>query len=570
MNQGLPQDATTRKLRLLIVDDSEDDVFLIIYNLHQGSVNFEFTHVEKREELSRALQDGEWDVVITDHNMIGFTSQDALAIVRAVSPDLPVIVVSGDIHEDVAIGAMHLGAQDYVMKDNLARLVPVVLREARQHESRKVHQQMEESYRFLRYHDNLTNLVNRQEFENRINQTLEQARQDRETHVLMFLDLDQFKVVNETCGHTAGDELLVKITKTLKTFMRERDTLARLGGDEFGILLNGCNKPAALSLAQQIKEGIRESRFVWQGKTFEITVSIGVVEINEHVSDSHELLSCADIACYAAKDRGRDTVVWFSPDDEEYNKRKSDMQWAPRIREAIAQNRFVLFHQPMAPLGRHQGLHTEFLLRLRGDDQGLIPPGVFMPAAERYNLMPLIDRWVVRQVFDYLHRTGRGGAHEGTYFINLSGTTLSDRSFFDDVRQLQARLGIRPERICFEITETAAIDNLYDTVEFINEIRQIGFKFALDDFGVGLSSFTYLKTLPADYLKIDGSFVLNMLQNTIDRGIVESCNTIAHAAGLTTIAEFVENDAITVALKQIGVDFAQGYGIAKPGPLSDV
>ncbi|MBK8970481.1 MAG: EAL domain-containing protein [Hahellaceae bacterium] len=570
MNQGLPQDATKRKLRLLIVDDSEDDVFLIIYNLHQGSVDFEFTHVEKREELSRALQDGEWDVVITDHNMIGFTSQDALAIVRAVSPDLPVIVVSGDIREDVAIGAMHLGAQDYVMKDNLARLVPVVLREARQHESRKAHQQMEESYRFLRYHDNLTNLVNRQEFENRINQTLEQARQDRETHVLMFLDLDQFKVVNETCGHTAGDELLVKITKTLKTFMRERDTLARLGGDEFGILLNGCNKPAALSLAQQIKEGIRESRFVWQGKTFEITVSIGVVEINEHVSDSHELLSCADIACYAAKDRGRDTVVWFSPDDEEYNKRKSDMQWAPRIREAIAQNRFVLFHQPMAPLGRHQGLHTEFLLRLRGDDQGLIPPGAFMPAAERYNLMPLIDRWVVRQVFDYLHRTGRGGAHEGTYFINLSGTTLSDRSFFDDVRQLQARLGIRPERICFEITETAAIDNLYDTVEFINEIRQIGFKFALDDFGVGLSSFTYLKTLPADYLKIDGSFVLNMLQNTIDRGIVESCNTIAHAAGLTTIAEFVENDAITVALKQIGVDFAQGYGIAKPGPLSDV
>lgn len=341
MNQGLPQDATTRKLRLLIVDDSEDDVFLIIYNLHQGSVDFEFTHVEKREELSRALQDGEWDVVITDHNMIGFTSQDALAVVRAVSPDLPVIVVSGDIREDVAIGAMHLGAQDYVMKDNLARLVPVVLREARQHESRKAHQQMEESYRFLRYHDNLTNLVNRQEFENRINQTLEQARQDRETHVLMFLDLDQFKVVNETCGHTAGDELLVKVTKTLKTFMRERDTLARLGGDEFGILLNGCNKPAAMSLAQHIKEGIRESRFVWQGKTFEITVSIGVVEINEHVSDSHELLSCADIACYAAKDRGRDTVVWFSPDDEEYNKRKSDMQWAPRIREAIAQNRFV-------------------------------------------------------------------------------------------------------------------------------------------------------------------------------------------------------------------------------------
>lgn len=569
MSQGMALPQVDRKLRILIVDDSEDDVFLIIYTLHQGSLEFEFTHAEKREEFAAALKEGDWDIVITDHNMIGFSSQEALSIVREFSADLPVIVVSGDIREEVAIDAMHLGAQDYVMKDNLARLVPVVVRETRQYENRRAHRQVEESYRFLRHHDNLTTLVNRQEFESRINATLEQSHRDRETHVLMMLDLDQFKVVNETCGHTAGDELLVKVTKILKTYIRDRDTLARLGGDEFGILLKGCSKNEAMELANRIKAGVRENRFIWQGKTFETTVSIGVVEINEHVTDSHELLSCADIACYAAKDRGRDTVVWFSPDDEEYNKRKSEMQWAPRIREAIAQNHFVLFQQPMAPLGRHQGFHTEFLLRLKGETQALIAPGVFLPAAERYNLMPLIDRWVVRNVFEYLQRSGRGGASEGTYFINLSGSTLSDRAFFDDVRELQSRLGILPERICFEITETAAIDNLYNAVEFINEIRQIGFKFALDDFGVGLSSFTYLKTLPADYLKIDGSFVLNMLQNSIDRGIVESCNTIAHAAGLTTIAEFVENDAITVALKQIGVDFAQGYGIAKPGPLSD-
>lgn len=557
-------------LQLLVVDDSEDDVFLLVHALKTGGLKLNHQHVETADELSQVLKQQTWDIVITDHNMTGFSSQEALRIVREYSSDLPVIIVSGEIGEDVAIRAMHSGAQDYIMKDNLARLIPVILREHKQYESIKAHQETEENYRFLRYHDNLTNLVNRQEFESRIDRALQDVKRNRDTHVLMFLDLDQFKVVNDTCGHIAGDELLVRTTKVLKSQIRERDTLARLGGDEFGILLEHCNKQEALETAHRIRNAVKASRFLWQGNPFEITISIGLVEINEHVSDHHELLSCADIACYAAKDHGRNGVVWFTPDDAEYNKRRSEMQWAPRLKQAVEKDQFVLYQQTMASLKNgKRGPHAEFLLRLR-NDEGLIAPGAFIPAAERYNLMPLIDRWVVRRAFEFLHTSKLGHYTVGTYFINLSGATLSDPAFFEDIKRLQREFKIFPQRICFEITETAAIDNLVDAVEFIDEIRQQGFKFALDDFGVGLSSFSYLKTIPVDFLKIDGSFVLNMLENSIDHGIVSSCNQIAKAAGLETIAEFVEHDRIRAALAGIGVDFAQGYGIAKPAPLDNM
>lgn len=555
-----------RTLNLLIIDDSVDDVFLIRHTLKKAGIKFTSTHVETSRDLKSVLPTKDWDVVITDHHMNGFSSEDAIGIIRAYNKLLPVIIVSGEIAEETAISAMHSGAQDFVMKDNMARLVPVIMREFKQHESEKAHKSTEEKYRFLRYHDKLTSLVNRHEFEARIAQALEEVKKSRDIHVLMCLDLDQFKLINDTCGHTAGDELLVRITKVLQMVIQDRDTLARLGGDEFGILLHHCQKDEAMEVAKRIQKEIRESRFVWEGNTFETTISIGMVEINEHAHDVQEVLSCSDIACYAAKDRGRDAVVWFSPEDEEYNKRKSEMQWVPRIKQAAQEDKFVLYHQPMQGLQSNHVVHEEFLVRLQEEGR-LIPPFEFIPAAERYNLMPTIDRWVVKHVFEYLHQSGHGQADSGVYFINLSGSTLSDQSFFDDIKLWQKEFCIKPERVCFEITETAAIDNLVDAVEFINEIRELGFKFALDDFGVGLSSFSYLKTIPVDYLKIDGSFVRNMVHNDIDRGIVEACNTIAHAAGLITIAEFVENSQISEQLTLIGVDFAQGYGIEKPKPI---
>lgn len=557
----------TTAFKLLIIDDSADDVFLLIHTLKKGGLNPQYTHIDRQNELSYVLQkEGPWDIVITDHNMVGFTSAEALQIVRQFSEDLPVIIVSGEICEELAVGAMHSGAQDYIMKDKLARLIPVINRELKQNETRKAKREAEANYHYLAYHDTLTDLVNRKEFEKRLDLALQEAKSSRDTHVFMFLDLDQFKIINDTCGHIAGDELLVKITQLLKSHIRDRDTLARLGGDEFGILLESCTKNQALQAADEIRQDVSQMRFVWQEKPFDISISIGIVQINEHANDNQELLTCADIACYAAKEKGRNGVTWYSPDDADLHQRRNEMQWAPRIKRAAENDHFVLFLQPMANLQTDLGPHAEFLVRMDEGD-GLIPPGAFIPAAERYNLMPTIDRWVVNHVFQYLDKSGLGRQKEGTYFVNLSGSTLSDQSFFDYIKELQVLHQIEPQRICFEITETEAINNLVDAVEFIIDIRQKGFKFALDDFGVGLSSFSYLKTIPVDFLKIDGGFVKNMLNEPIDWGIVDACNKIAHAAGLKTVAEFVEDEATLEELKKMGVNFGQGYCIAKPAPL---
>lgn len=554
-------------LQILIVDDSEDDALLIMRALRKGGLKPEYHQVEGEVELRHALHTNSWDVVISDHNMPGFTSQDTIKIVKELHPELPVIVVSGTIEEHVGVLAMKTGAQDYIMKDNLARLIPVIEREMRETESRKAHKEAEKNLHYLSFHDTLTNLLNRKEFERRLRLAVEDSQRYNLPNVLMYLDLDQFKIVNDTCGHVAGDELLKQVTRALQRHIRDTDTLARLGGDEFGILLENTSQEKAISIAERIKQDIKELRFVWQDKPFAISISIGMVAINEDTRSIHELMSCADMACYAAKDKGRDGIQWYSEDDAEYNQRRNEMQWASKIKQSLEEDRFLLYFQPMKGLQPScVGDHGEFLVRLY-DEGGLVPPGAFIPAAERYNLMPLIDRWVVENVFKYLSESGLGQKDEGTFFINLSGTSLSDNAFFNDIRKLLKQYNVKPNRICLEITETAAIDNLTDAVEFISEIRDEGFKFALDDFGVGMSSFSYLKTIPVDYLKIDGSFVQNLLNDPIDRGIVEACNRISHAAGLQTIAEFVENDETAEALRAIGVDFAQGFGIAKPGPL---
>lgn len=554
--------------KLLIVDDSEDDVYLLMHALKKGGLKPNHTHVENKIELNDALEhQGPWDLVITDHNMVVFNSTEALQVVREYSADLSVIIVSGEIDEVAAIDSMKAGgAQDFIMKDNLARLIPVICRELQQNESRKAKLQAEANYHYLAYHDTLTDLVNRREFENRLAQALQDAKRNHETHIFMFLDLDQFKIINDTCGHLAGDELLVQVTHTLKKQIRERDTLARLGGDEFGILLKNHTKHQALQLAEDLRDSVSNMRFMWQKKPFDTVISIGIVQIDKGVSDQQELLARADIACYASKDKSHDGITWYSEDDHDLNRRRSDMHWAPRIKQAALHDYFVLHLQAMTNLQCEEGPHAEFLVRM-DEGEGLIPPGDFIPAAERYNLMPTIDRWVVKNVFKYLDESDLGRQEKGTYFVNLSGSTLSDQSFFEYIKLLQKEHNINPQLICFEITETEAINNLVDSVEFIIDIREKGFKFALDDFGVGLSSFTYLKTIPVDFLKIDGGFVKNMLNDPIDQGIVDACNHIAHAAGLKTVAEFIEDADTLTVLASMGVDFGQGYHMAKPAPL---
>ena len=417
-------------------------------------------------------------------------------------------------------------------------------------------------------HDALTGLINRREFERRLALLLESARQENKTHALCYIDLDQFKIVNDTCGHVAGDELLRQLTTLLQAQVRERDTLARLGGDEFGVLLGNCRLDKAEEIAEEFCHTVKEFRFVWQEKSFEIGASIGLVAIDADSGGTTDLLSAADSACYVAKDKGRNRVYVYQPDDEELVARHGEMQWVSRINQALEENRFELFYQPIVPLqNTKEQMHVEVLLRMRDEEGKIIFPMAFIPAAERFDLMPAIDRWVVRNVFSFCEASGRDDI---IYAVNLSGASLSDAGLMGYLREQFSIYDVRPYNISFEITETAAISNLSEAIHFISELKMLGCSFSLDDFGSGLSSFAYLKNLPVDYLKIDGGFIRSIVDNPIDSAMVESINHIGHVMEIKTIAEFVENDEIYKCVKNLGVDYAQGYHIAKPQPLTDL
>jgi diguanylate cyclase (GGDEF)-like protein/PAS domain S-box-containing protein len=421
-------------------------------------------------------------------------------------------------------------------------------------------------------HDALTGLINRREFERRLVALLESARIAGKHHALLYLDLDQFKVVNDTCGHAAGDKLLRLLTYALKSRVRDADSLARLGGDEFGVLLEACSLEPALALAEGLRRIVKEFHFVWQDKTFEIGVSIGLVPITPESASVTELLSEADAACYAAKDKGRDRIQVYQPGDAELARRHGEMRWVARLNEALAQNRFRLYYQTILALNSHgSGPRAELLLRLQEEDGGIVPPAAFLPAAERFNLMPAIDRWVIRQAFEELARVRRRhpGRPRSVCSINLSGASLNDEKFLDFVNEQFLRSGMEPPGVCFEITETAAIANLDQAIAFMEALKRKGCCFALDDFGSGMSSFVYLKHLPVSYLKISGAFILNIVANPVDRAIVDAICRIGQVMDIKTIAEFVENDAILEKLRELCVDYAQGYAISHPQPLDE-
>ena len=420
-------------------------------------------------------------------------------------------------------------------------------------------------------HDELTGLDNRREFERQLRLAVASAKFDQRSHAMCYLDLDQFKIVNDTCGHFAGDELLRQFTVLLQQHTRDTDLIARLGGDEFGILLKYCSMENATRLATTLIGKVRDFRFKWEEHNFDIGVSIGLVAVTDQSKDVAEILSAADMACYAAKDAGRNRIRVHAANDDVLLRRQGEMQWVSRLGKALEENRFRLYCQPIVEVnGPHSDpAHYEILLRLEDEDGKIIAPGAFIPAAERYNMMPQIDQWVIRSTFNLLRNQPDDGRRKKVA-INLSGQSLCEDNFLHFViHQLDAS-GVSPEDICFEITETAAIANLNRALHFISILRGMGCVFSLDDFGSGLSSFNYLKHLKVDYLKLDGNFVKEMLNNPIDRALVEATNQIGHAVGIKTIAEFVENQEILATLRTIGVDYAQGYGIAKPCPVEDV
>ncbi|HEX5757861.1 MAG TPA: EAL domain-containing protein [Thermoanaerobaculia bacterium] len=460
---------------------------------------------------------------------------------------------------------------------------------------------------YLASHDALTGLINRREFESRLKRALRSARNQRRIHALLYLDLDEFKVVNDTCGHLAGDELLKQITALLRSRVRRIDTLARLGGDEFGVLLEDCPLTQARQIAEELRGTVREFRFRWKDQIFEIGVSIGLVPINATSGDLANLLSAADAACYVAKEKGRNRVHEYEADDTLVAERYGEMQWIHRIHRAFEDRLFRLYYQPIQPIGakafapgsgqslgvpsgarQRDGLlgakasapgsgHgpgggpeilCEVLIRMLDDRGRVLSPAAFISAAERYHLIGTVDRWVVRTALRALAEAQRRDCSKRLLFaINLSGQSLSDDSFLDYVVGQLVESGVDSRRICFEITETAAISKLDGATRFIKVLKEMGCRFVLDDFGSGLSSFAYLRDLPVDFLKIDGEFVKNMVEDPVKRALVESINQIGHVIGVLTIAEWVENRATLDALKQIGVDYAQGYWIAKPQPL---
>jgi diguanylate cyclase (GGDEF)-like protein len=434
-------------------------------------------------------------------------------------------------------------------------------------EARKLQHQL--SYQAS--HDALTGLYNRREFENNLEYSLLESRRDSSHHCLCYLDLDQFKLVNDTCGHVAGDELLIQLSTLLKEHVRDSDMLARLGGDEFGILFNYCSMKDARRAAEKLLTSINNFRFVWQEHSFDVGASIGVVAINRGSRSIADILSAADVACYAAKDGGRNRVHIYEPDDEELKQRHGEMRWVSRIKTALTSNQFILYYQPIEPINGQTPGHKRFeiLVRMLGPEEQIIPPMAFIPAAERYGLMPEIDRWVIRNTLDALTRQPKNG-EKWICSINLSGQSLSEEGFLEFILKELEDTDIDPGCICFEITETAAIANLNNAVKFISALKETGCSFSLDDFGSGLSSFAYLKNLKVDFLKIDGGFVKNMVTDPINNAMVEAINDIGHVMNIQTVAEFAENEAIIGALKDLGVDFAQGYGIDIPRPLEEL
>lgn len=421
-------------------------------------------------------------------------------------------------------------------------------------------------------HDSLTGLVNRQEFERRLSIAVNDVKINHSQHIFCYMDLDQFKVVNDTCGHRAGDELLRQISLILMQRVREEDTFARLGGDEFGLLLSHCTVADAMSLSEQLKEMVQEFRFIHDGRMFQIGISIGVVEITPNMNDLGDVTGYADAACYAAKENGRNQVHLFQPLDNEQLKRHLEMQWVSRINESIESNNFTLYCQAITPLQDESlPVFYEVLLRKIDEDGSLILPMMFIPSAERYHLMAKVDRWVINKTFALFQEYAGQQQHQNFLFtINLSGMSVGDLSLLDYLKEAFINYGVPPERMCFEITETSAIININNTIHLIKELQALGSKFLLDDFGSGMSSFSYLKNLPVDFLKMDGAYVKDITHNPTDLAMAKAIQSIAESMKIKTIAEFVESKDTLDCLKTMNVDYAQGYYINRPTPIEEV
>lgn len=429
-------------------------------------------------------------------------------------------------------------------------------------------QELERRLSWQARHDSLTGLVNRVEFESQVVEAIDEAKHQGAKHFLMYVDLDQFKNVNDTAGHLAGDELLRRLAETLKVVLGPPHTVARVGGDEFCVLLRNASIAGAEAIAEQIRRDIQDFHFLWDGHAFGVGASIGLVALEPLAGGLEDVMNAADIACYAAKEQGRNRVHVFVPEDEAVRERLEEPEWVRRITRALDEHRFRLFEQAIVPIAAQSDdpVMHEVLVRMCDERGNLLPPTAFLPAANRYNLLTMLDRWVVSNALSCIGR----GKSTAPYHINLSGHSISDDRFLQFVLNQFEVSGIDPHQICFEITESAAVVNLNRAMRFMQELRSLGAHFALDDFGVGISSLSYLRTLPVDVIKIDGRFVRNIDRDHIDHAMVEAIIRVGRVIGVKTVAESVENERTRTYLQALGADYAQGYGVSHPQPIEYV
>lgn len=561
-------------LRVLIVEDSDDDVQLLLRQMRKGGYVPEYKQVEDEPGMLDALG-SEWDIVIADNNMPRYNAHSALALLKEQKKDIPFIIVSGTINDKDAVRAMDMGARDYILKDNLSRLLPVIQREIVVAADRSTLRNTAEKLKQSAELDQLTGLPNREIFEKAIDEAIQDSKEHHSEHALLYMDLDQFKVINDTCGHVAGDNLIRQLANEMETQLRKGDILARIGGDDFGMLIFDCNLGTAREIAERFRGVISAYRFSWDNNRFDIGVSIGLVMINDHTSSANEVLSAADVSCYTAKDLGRNRIHVYESGDYQVEQRHGEMMWVSKLTSALDENRLTLFGQNICDI--HQAneprVAQEVLVRMRDKESVNILPGSFIPAAERYNVMPMVDRWVIKTLFErfgdecrsFARNPGENKYHR--FFINLSGSTINDRDFLEFVKQQFVYYDIPPQSICFEITETAAVGQFSQAIHLISELRRLGSAFALDDFGSGLSSFSYLKNLPVDYLKIDGAFIRDINTQEVDLAIVDAVCRVCKVMGLYTIGEFIESEDILNTVRFIGVNLGQGYALNKPSAL---
>ncbi len=562
--------------KVLVVDDDPR-----ILESYQRVLRKRFsldTAASGREALEMVSRYGPYAVVVSDMRMPEMSGLDLLMRIREQAPDTVRIMLTGNADQQTAVDAVNRGnVFRFLHKPCSPEVMVEAVEQALEYYREKLKkaaltQDLAERLSYQSKHDILTGLMNRQAFETHLESALEVSREELREHILCYINIDHFRVINGSCGPTAGDELLRQAAQLLSRHCRKSDLVARLSADQFGMLLWDCPLEMARKLVTDVLADLNRHHFEWDGQPFSLGACIGVVPISPRSESVAAILGAAETACNVAKDEGRNRIHIASEKDRDLTDRLDEMQWVARIQKALAEDSFLLYYQPIVPLrpAEEEGDHFEILVRMRGEEGEVIPPRRFFPAAESFHLTTGIDRWVIGAVIEWFEQHQDALHRLALCSINLSGHSLGDQQVLDFVLSSFASSSIPQSKICFEVTETAAIVRMNDAIRFMRRLRREGFLFSLDDFGSGLSSFGYLKNLPVDFLKIDGMFVRNIDKDKINHAIVKSIAEIGRAMGKKTVAEYVENHAVLEQLRLLGVDYGQGYHFSEPRPMDEL